>query len=181
MKLIVGLGNPGNKYEGTLHNVGFSAIERVAEKSSLYQWKDQFKSKLVSGNEAGEQFILLKPQTYMNLSGEAVQACKHYYKIELDEILVVFDDLDLPQGKLRYRSSGGHGGHNGVRSILQHCGGPTFHRLRIGIGRPAHGKVSDYVLSKPSLDGSILVGEAIDYSTQYIHDFIRGTRIQISS
>lgn len=180
MKLIVGLGNPGDKYQNTLHNAGFLAIDQLAEKLSVFNWTSKFKGLITQGTFNGERFILLKPQTYMNVSGESVQACMQFYKIELENVIVVSDDLDRGMGLLRYRTSGGHGGHNGIRDIIQRCGGNTFHRLRIGIGRPT-GKmqVSDYVLSRPAGDVQHLFDDAISDTVGYLANFIEGAPVQI--
>lgn len=181
MRLVVGLGNPGDKYKDTLHNVGFSAIDAVGELAQMGAWQAKHKGVLSKGSYKGHAFLLLKPQTYMNISGESVQACRHFYKIELDDILVISDDIDRPIGSLRYRKSGGHGGHNGLRSIIQSFGSDQFHRIKIGIGRPGHSKmsVSDYVLSRPEVDTELKINQAIKESSQYILDFIEGKPVQI--
>ncbi len=182
MKLIVGLGNPGSKYKDTLHNVGFAAIDRLADELSLVQCVKKFKAEMIRGSCDGFPFILLKPLTYMNVSGEAVLACKQFFKLELENILVVSDDIDRSVGSLRYRVSGGHGGHNGLRSIIQLCGGNDFHRIKIGIGRPESGQeIASYVLSKPAAGTEILVDDAINMTSGYLLDFIKGNPIQIEA
>lgn len=180
MKLIVGLGNPGDKYQDTLHNAGFLAIDQLAKKLSVFDWFSKFKGLVAQGAINGSRFVLLKPQTYMNVSGESVQACRQFFKLELEDIIVISDDLDREMGLLRYRVSGGHGGHNGLRDIMQRCGGSNFNRLRIGIGRPT-GKfqVSDYVLSKPDRDSQPLFENAISDAVGYLVNFIKGLPIQI--
>ncbi|MGK0289748.1 MAG: PTH1 family peptidyl-tRNA hydrolase [bacterium] len=179
MKLIVGLGNPGNDYEGTLHNVGFSALDELAGTLNVSHWGKQFKGLMAQGLYQGHKFILLKPQTYMNLSGESVQACAKFYKIDVQDIIVASDDLDLPPGKLRYRETGGHGGHNGLRNIIQHFGN-QFARLRIGIGRPAKGgDVSNYVLGKPSKGNQNDIATSIEDTVNYLLQFIQDEAIQI--
>lgn len=180
MRLIVGLGNPGQKYEKTLHNAGFSAIDCLAESISAPSWSKRFKGLVCQGNYEGSSYVLLKPQTFMNLSGEAVLACKQFFKLEPEEILVLSDDLDLPVGTLRYRAKGGHGGHNGLRNIIQLCGGNEFHRIKIGIGRPrGMGNVVSHVLNKPSLETRLEVDESIERSVSYQIDFLKGRQIQI--
>jgi len=180
MKLIVGLGNPGEKYHDTLHNVGFSALDSLANKLSLMNWTIRFKGLIHRGNFEGQQFILLKPQTFMNVSGESVLVCKQFFKIDLSDILVLSDDIDRPAGLLRYRFSGGHGGHNGLRNIIQLSGDNQFHRLKIGIGRPeTKQSVAKYVLSKPSADIQQSMDEAIENSVTYQLDFLRGLPIQV--
>lgn len=180
MKLIVGLGNPGGKYQETLHNVGFNAVDGLALQISSGSWVDKFKGKLMQGRIGQNAFLLLKPQTFMNLSGDSVSACKQFYKVELEDILVVYDDVDRPAGSLRYRTAGGHGGHNGMRDIIQKCGGNQFHRIKIGIGRPlGNKKVADYVLGKPPLEVRIAVDEAVTKTGRYLTDFINGQTIAI--
>ncbi|MCP4753466.1 MAG: aminoacyl-tRNA hydrolase [Proteobacteria bacterium] len=182
MKLIVGLGNPGEKYRHTLHNVGFAAVDALADEVATGQWTSRFKGLVSQGRYQGFPYILLKPQTYMNVSGESVVACKQFYKLELEDILVISDDIDRIAGLLRYRSSGGHGGHNGLRSIIQLCGANRFHRLKIGIGRPdSSNGVSNYVLSKPSSEIRQPIDEAVRQTVEYQLDFIRDIPIQIQS
>jgi len=142
-QLIIGLGNPGSKYAFTRHNVGFMAVDRLAEKWGI-AWQE--KSKLQGWIAQDNEVILLKPHTYMNHSGQAVQAVCHWFKIMPRYVLVIYDDLDLPFGKLRLRKQGSAGGHNGMKSIIQHLGTQEFPRLRIGIGRPVEGESAHYVL-----------------------------------
>lgn len=134
--LIVGLGNPGRKYKKNRHNVGFQVIDHLAKRHNLTFKKRQSKAFVTSGQIAGKSVILVKPQTYMNKSGEAVNRLRKFYKVDRERILVVYDDLDLPVGTLRMRPRGGAGGQKGMKSIIQHTGGEDFPRLRIGIGRP---------------------------------------------
>ncbi|MDH5561136.1 MAG: aminoacyl-tRNA hydrolase [Deltaproteobacteria bacterium] len=179
MKLLVGLGNPGKSYQDTLHNTGSKALERLAERFDSC-WVNRFKGFTFQGQLKGRSFILLRPQTYMNLSGESVLACRQFFKIELEDILVLTDDIDLSAGKLRYRRNGGHGGHNGIRSIIQLNGGNDFHRLKYGIGRPNGKKdVADHVLSQPESGIAVLIEEAIESSIPYQLDFIQDIPIQI--
>ncbi len=180
MKLIVGLGNPGDKYKDTFHNVGFSALDKLAAELGENQWSNRFKGQMIRGNYGKFPYILLKPMTYMNISGESVVACMQYYKVSLENTLVISDDIDRPVGLLRYRASGGHGGHNGLRSIIQLCGQNTFHRLKVGIGRPDFKQeVSSYVLSKPRLEANQLIESALNQATGYLLDYIQGITIQI--
>lgn len=136
MRVVAGLGNPGRKYEASRHNLGFRVAERVAERLGLGGWKEQFEALLVRGDVGGAPVVVMKPQTYMNNSGEAVGALLRFYKVPQQDCLVVVDDLDLPLGKIRLRESGSDGGHRGLRSVIAHTGGPGIKRLRIGIGRP---------------------------------------------
>ena len=136
MKMIVGLGNPGSRYERNRHNVGFQIVDELAAAHDLAFDKRQHKAKIASGWIGEQRVLLVKPQTFMNLSGEAVQPLAAYYKIAPADLIVVFDDLDLPTGKLRLRPFGGAGGHNGMKSIIQRLGTNQFPRLRVGIDRP---------------------------------------------
>ncbi|SFB31693.1 peptidyl-tRNA hydrolase [Lentibacillus halodurans] len=147
MKCVVGLGNPGRKYSKTRHNIGFMVIDELAGRHRWKLKKDKFKGRSTVETSDGEKVILLKPQTFMNLSGESVRPVMDFYQIAPENVLVIYDDLDLPAGKIRLRQKGGHGGHNGIRSIIDHLGTKEFKRLRIGIGRPAAAiPVVDYVL-----------------------------------
>jgi PTH1 family peptidyl-tRNA hydrolase len=134
--LIVGLGNPGSEYSDNRHNVGFMAADRWARAHALLFSKIQQRAIVAIGRSGERRVIIAKPQTYMNDSGRAVGALLRFYKIPVERLLVIFDDLDLPFGVIRLRADGGAGGHNGMRSIIQHLGGNQFARLRIGIGRP---------------------------------------------
>lgn len=180
MKLIVGLGNPGSQYQDTLHNVGFMALDALAAKLSADRWLSRFKGLTSRGSFQGCAYTLLKPQTYMNVSGESVVACQQFFKLPITDVLVISDDIDRPAGSLRYRSSGGHGGHNGLRSIIQLFGTNGFHRIKIGIGRPnGRQKVADYVLSKPTADVVDVIDQAIQQTVDYQLDFIQDRTIQI--
>lgn len=149
MKCIVGLGNPGRKYRKTRHNIGFMVIDELLSRHNWKLNKSKFNGDYLIEQLHGEKVILLKPQTFMNLSGEAVRPLAEYFNIDVQDILVIYDDLDLPVGKIRLRQKGGHGGHNGIRSCLDHLGQKNFKRLRLGIGRPMTAvPVVDYVLGK---------------------------------
>jgi len=180
MKLIVGLGNPGNQYQDTLHNAGFMALDHLAEMQGIGPWQEKFKGLNLKANLEGRPFLLLKPQTFMNLSGQSVVACLQFFKVEPEEILVVSDDMDLPLGNLRYRQKGGHGGHNGLRNIIELLGSQNFSRLKIGIGRP-HGnkQVTGHVLGKPKQDQIQLLEEAVQKAASHIKDFILGNPLHI--
>jgi PTH1 family peptidyl-tRNA hydrolase len=148
LRLIVGLGNPGLKYEKTRHNAGFVFLEELASRYGC-QWalETRFQGLLSQFKFQGNKVILLKPQTFMNLSGVSVSSVMNYYKLSADELLVVHDELDLPEGVLRFKKNGGHAGHNGLRDIMSHIATRDFCRLRVGIGRPAIGmEVAGYVL-----------------------------------
>jgi len=149
MKCMIGLGNPGRKYRKTRHNVGFMVIDELLDRHNWKLDQTKFKGIYASEHYQGEKVILLQPQTFMNLSGESIKELVDFYQIDIDDILVIYDDLDLPTGKIRLRQKGGHGGHNGVRSTIDHLGTKSFNRLRIGIGRPdGRMPVIDYVLGK---------------------------------
>jgi peptidyl-tRNA hydrolase, PTH1 family len=146
VKLIVGLGNPGSRYQWTRHNAGFMVLDRLSHLAGISVAKKGFSALSGEGFWHGHRLILLKPQTFMNLSGRSVAEVARFHKIPCEEIVVVHDDLDIPFGNVRLKKGGGHGGHNGLRSILSDYGTGDFIRLRIGIGRPVRGDVVDYVL-----------------------------------
>lgn len=146
MKLFVGLGNPGSKYARTRHNIGFMAVDRIAEDHGFTPWRSKFQGEMSEGRLGREKVILLKPQTFMNLSGQSVGEAMRFHKLTAEDVVVFHDELDLAPGKCRLKSGGGHAGHNGLRSIHQHIG-ETYDRVRLGIGHPGHkDRVSGYVL-----------------------------------
>jgi len=146
VKLFVGLGNPGAKYAQNRHNIGFMALDRIAQAHGFAPWRDKFQGQVSEGRLGREKIILLKPQTFMNLSGQSVGAAMRFYKIPTQDITVFHDELDLAPGKCRVKIGGGHAGHNGLRSIHQHIG-PQYQRVRLGIGHPGHkDRVASYVL-----------------------------------
>lgn len=146
MRLFVGLGNPGAKYAGNRHNIGFMALERMAEDHGFGPWRSKFQGEVSEGKFGSEKVILLKPMTFMNKSGQSVGEAMRFYKLESTDITVFHDELDLAPGKCRVKAGGGHAGHNGLRSIHQHIG-PHYDRVRLGIGHPGHkDAVAGYVL-----------------------------------
>ncbi len=146
MKLFVGLGNPGSKYAGNRHNIGFMALDQIASDHNFAPWRAKFQGKLSEGRLGREKVILLKPETFMNLSGQSVGEAMRFFKLEPSDITVFHDELDLAPGKCRVKTGGGHAGHNGLRSMHQHIG-PDYLRVRLGIGHPGHkDRVSAYVL-----------------------------------
>ena len=148
MFLIVGLGNPGAKYEHTRHNVGFDVVEVISQKLNLPVNKGKCQALVGEGTYEGQRVVLCRPQTYMNLSGLSVQALMHWYKVPPENLLLIYDDVDLPPGKLRVRPSGGPGTHNGMRSIVGEIGSEAFPRIRVGIGdRPEGWELADWVTS----------------------------------
>jgi PTH1 family peptidyl-tRNA hydrolase len=148
MKLIVGLGNPGSRYHGTRHNVGFAVVDLLAEGPHAGRFQTRFQAEVAELNEDGQKLLLVKPQTFMNLSGRSVRQLVDFYQLPLDELLVVCDDINLPLGKLRVRARGTHGGHNGLRDIQQHLGTTEYARLRLGVGAPPQEDAVDHVLSR---------------------------------
>lgn len=171
MKLIVGLGNPGKKYEGTRHNIGFIVLDEWAYQHRESFNKTGFKGEYFETFVNGEKIIFLKPTTFMNNSGEAVRAVADYYSIPVEDILVVYDDLDMDPGRIRLRQKGSAGGHNGVKSLIAHLGTDKIRRIKLGIGHPGKsGTVVHHVLSKfPKEDHTQMLAatrsavEAIDY------------------
>jgi len=160
MKVIVGLGNPGPRYKDTRHNVGFEALEELARRHPVQREESRFDAIIAHFQINQEKVCLLKPLTYMNLSGRAVRAFVSYYKIDLQDLIVIYDDMDLPVGSLRIRSKGGTGGHRGMNSLVENLGTQDFARIRIGIGRPP-GEAVDWVLGRFSPEEKPLIQKAI--------------------
>lgn len=172
MKLIVGLGNPGKEYEKTRHNVGFMVMDRLADILNVSISISKFKGEYVKLKYKGEDVILLKPMTYMNNSGESVIQVMNYFKIDVEDILVVYDDMDMPVGKLRLRESGSAGGHNGVKSIIAHVGTQKFKRIRVGIDKHPRIKVIDYVLGHFQKNEQVLIDEGIENAVKAIELYL---------
>ncbi|HEY3369041.1 MAG TPA: aminoacyl-tRNA hydrolase [Symbiobacteriaceae bacterium] len=171
MKLIVGLGNPGAKYANTRHNVGWMALDAFAKKRGVTTDKNGFHGVYgeIRGATPDERVILLKPLTYMNLSGQAVAAAARFFKVAQADLLVIYDDLDLAPGKLRMREKGSAGGHNGMKSIIQDLGTQEFPRLRLGIGRPAPGwEVVDWVLTSFKGDDEAAIAGALPKAVEAV-------------
>lgn len=146
MKLFVGLGNPGAKYAHNRHNIGFMAVDRIAEDHGFSPWKSKFQGRLSEGRLGSEKIVLLKPETFMNLSGQSVGEAMRFFKLTPEDIVVFHDEIDLAPAKIRVKQGGGHAGHNGLRSIHQHIG-PDYGRVRLGVGHPGHkDAVPRYVL-----------------------------------
>jgi PTH1 family peptidyl-tRNA hydrolase len=161
MWLLVGLGNPGPKYAQNRHNIGFMVIDEIASRSRADGWRGKFGGELCSGDVAGAKAVLLKPQEYMNVSGQAVQRTAAFYQVEPKQVIVVHDEIDLPLGTLRVKVGGGHGGHNGLRSIIQELSTQEFVRARVGVGRPG-----------PAGRGSNVAGFVLD-------DFAKSERTEV--
>lgn len=162
MYIIAGLGNPEPKYNKTRHNIGFRVLDALADKHNIDVSEQKHKGLLGKGIIAGEKVILIKPQTYMNLSGECIRAAADYYKAEPETIIVLFDDISLDVGRLRVRKKGSAGGHNGIKSIIAHLGTEGFPRLKFGVGdKPPRMDLADYVLGRFSPDDEALVEDGI--------------------
>ena len=168
MKMIVGLGNPGKQYERTRHNSGFMAVDKVAEKLNLNIDKKEFAALTAKNN----QVILVKPKTYMNNSGEAVSQIMKYYHIDINDLLIIYDDLDLKYGQLRLRLKGSSGGHNGIKSIINYIHSENFKRIRIGIEKNPLIETADYVLGKVEKDKQQLFDDSIEKASQAAIEFI---------
>ena len=147
-KLIVGLGNPGSKYQWTRHNAGFMVLDRLADIAGISVARKKFSGFYGEGDWQGDHLLLLKPLTFMNLSGRSVVEALRFHKLHLKDVLVIHDDLDIPFGKVKFKEGGGHAGHNGLRSLVAELGSGDFTRVRVGIGRPSRGDVVDYVLNR---------------------------------
>ncbi len=175
VQLVVGLGNPGPRYAQTRHNVGFWFADRLAsEHGAQFQRAGRFHGELAQ-IQSETRFWLLKPDTYMNRSGQSLAAMARYYRYGPEQILVAHDDLDLPPGTVRLKRGGGHGGHNGLRDIMAQYGARDFLRLRIGIGHPGSSdQVTDYVLSRASRQDETLIDEAIDEAVKIFPHILEG-------
>ncbi len=162
--LIAGLGNPGSRYDQTRHNAGFWFLDALAKREGLtFRNEAKFHGSYCKATIHGCQQLLVMPGTFMNRSGQSVGALAKFYKLPPEQIIVVHDELDLPAGSMKFKTGGGHGGHNGLRDIHAHLGSPNYHRLRIGIGHPGDAKaVADYVLKAPSISDRQLIDGAID-------------------
>lgn len=173
MKLIVGLGNPGKKYEHTRHNMGFDAIDLLADQARIDVDKEIFHGLLGRGSIHEEDVMLFKPTTYMNLSGTAVKEVVDYFKIPLEDIIVIFDDMALEVGHIRLRKEGSSGGHKGMANIIDLLHSQNIKRIRIGIGEPGEWDTVDYVLSKPLKDERPLVEEAINNAVEAVKEALK--------
>lgn len=167
MFLIVGLGNPGKEYDGTRHNIGFAAVDYIADKYNIELNRIKFKGVFGEGFINGKKVILLKPTTYMNLSGESIREVINFYKISNEEVIVIYDDISLEVGRLRIREKGSHGGHNGIKSIIANLGTDVFPRVKIGVGAPK-GNLVSHVLGKFSEDEIEILRETIKASSDAV-------------
>ncbi len=171
--LIVGLGNPGRRYATTRHNAGFWVVGELARRHDLSKFTEERKALTADGIIGGKRVLLAMPQTYMNLSGESVRALVDFYKIDLDKLIVIYDDMDLPVGTLRLRRGGGHGGQNGMRNIILHLGSKDFARVRYGIGKPpGRMKPRDYVLQGFSGDEAIVAQQVVERAADAVESWL---------
>ncbi|MCD7839626.1 MAG: aminoacyl-tRNA hydrolase [Erysipelotrichaceae bacterium] len=172
MKLIVGLGNPGKEYINTRHNVGFMVMDALSQEFSVDINIKKFKGEYIKFKYKGEDIIFLKPLTYMNNSGESIIQCMHFFKIDIDDLLVIYDDLDMPTGKLRLRETGGSGGHNGIKSIIAQTGTQNFKRIRIGIEKDKRINTIDYVLGKFTPLQQPLINEGVNKAVEAVKTYL---------
>ncbi|MEG0361581.1 MAG: aminoacyl-tRNA hydrolase [Longicatena sp.] len=162
MKIIVGLGNPGKEYENTRHNSGFKVMEAIANECNVTITQNKFKALIAQTRIGNEAVLLMKPQTYMNLSGEALIQAINFYHVDIKDILVIYDDLDLPIGKVRLREKGSAGGQNGMKNIISHLHTQEFNRIRVGIDKDARVPIVDWVLGKIRKEDSEAYEKAIE-------------------
>ncbi|HED18929.1 MAG TPA: aminoacyl-tRNA hydrolase [Gammaproteobacteria bacterium] len=176
IQLIVGLGNPGAEYEPTRHNAGFWFVDELAQRcQQQLRFEQRFQSEIARCLIDGSEYRLQKPMTFMNRSGQAVRSLLQFFKIPLEQVLIVHDELDLEPGIVRLKKGGGHGGHNGLRDLISHLGSKDFYRLRIGIGHPGHrDQVVDYVLKKPSKQDRLQIEEALVDALNVMPDVVQG-------
>jgi PTH1 family peptidyl-tRNA hydrolase len=172
MFLIVGLGNPGREYEDTRHNIGFKVIDNISKEYNIKINRQKFKGVYGEGFINNKKVILLKPTTYMNLSGESVREVVDFYNLENSEMLIIYDDISLEVGKLRIREKGSAGGHNGIKSIIAHLGSDVFPRIKVGVGQPSVDLVK-HVLGKFTKDEMTILSESIEASTRATEEIIK--------
>jgi PTH1 family peptidyl-tRNA hydrolase len=174
MKIVVGLGNPGKRYDGTRHNVGFAVVDALATATGVGRFQERFDAQMTEWFADGTKVLLLKPETFMNLSGRAVRQAVDFYQAETGDVLVVCDDINLPLGKLRFRARGTHGGHNGLRDIQNHLGTTEYSRLRIGVGAPeGEGEAIDHVLGRFRPGEKPVIADALSQAVQGVDLWVR--------
>lgn len=174
MKLIVGLGNPGKQYKDTRHNVGFMFVDNIVNKLGLkFSLDKALKCEILQTNINGEKVIFIKPMTFMNLSGDSVYLVANYYKIAIEDILVIYDDLDLETGKIRIRPNGSSGGHKGIQSIINNLGTKDIKRVRIGIDKVSSDKTIDYVIGNFSKQDREIIDISIEKAIDILNDFLK--------
>jgi PTH1 family peptidyl-tRNA hydrolase len=167
MKAVVGLGNPGSRYHGTRHNVGYAVVDAMAAGPGVGRFQSRFQAQMAEAMEGAEKVLLVKPETFMNLSGQSVRQISDFYQLPTENLLVVCDDFNLPLGKLRARARGTHGGHNGLRDIQNHLGTTQYARLRIGVGSPRDEAI-DYVLSRFAASERPVIDDAVNRAMQAV-------------
>jgi len=168
MRVVVGLGNPGRQYHGTRHNVGFAVIDGLASSPSAGRFQSRFAAQVAELQEGEQKVLLVKPETFMNLSGRSVRQVMDFYQLETADLLVVCDDVNLPLGRLRVRAKGTHGGHNGLRDIQNHLGTTEYARLRLGVGAPPEDEAVDHVLGRFRPSERDVIDEAIRTAAQAV-------------
>lgn len=174
MKLIVGLGNPENEYANTRHNMGFNVINKIAEEYNIDVTKTKFRGICGSGNINGEKIVLLKPQTYMNLSGESINQYMAFYKIEPEDLIIIYDDIDTQPGKIRVRKQGSAGTHNGMKSVVSCIGSENFTRVRVGIGMPEYkGDLMNYVIGNIREEDKENLNKGIELAQKAVIEIIK--------
>ena len=174
MKLVVGLGNPGKRYDGTRHNVGFMVMDVLVSAPGIGAFQSRFDADVTEWQEDGEKILLMKPETFMNLSGRAVRQAVDFYQLETPDLLVICDDMALPLGKLRFRARGSHGGHNGLRDIQSHLGTSEYSRLRIGVDVPEGEKEAvDHVLGKFKPSEKPVIADAVNLAAQAVAMWVK--------
>ncbi len=180
MKLVAGLGNPGQAYQFNYHNLGFITLDLLASHLNCnFKFEEKFNSSTTSGKLEQSPFLLVKPQTFMNLSGQAISKALNYYKLSISDLIVVHDDIDLNVGDLRYRQSGSHGGNNGLRSIIEQLGTTEFSRLKIGVGRHQFKDAASHVLSNISDQDQPQISAAVKEAAKQLQNFITDKPIKI--
>lgn len=179
MRVIAGLGNPGSKYAGNRHNIGFMAVDAIHRRHGFSGWSKKFKAEIAEGEIGGERVLLMKPQTFMNLSGEAVGEAIRFYKLTPADVIVLYDELDLAPGKVRIKMGGGHGGHNGIKSLDAHCG-KDYRRVRLGIGHPgSKEQVHNHVLGDFAKSDRTWLEPLLDTLADHADMLLRGEESQI--
>jgi PTH1 family peptidyl-tRNA hydrolase len=173
MKIVVGLGNPGRKYDGTRHNVGFAVLDALAAGPGVSGFQSRFDADVAEWREGDDKVLLVKPATFMNLSGRAVRQAVEFYQLDPANLMVVCDDINLPLGKLRFRARGTHGGHNGLRDIQNHLGTTDYPRLRIGVDAPAEDGAVDHVLGRFRPSEKPVIAEAVATAVQGVVLWVR--------
>ncbi|NTF08085.1 aminoacyl-tRNA hydrolase [Agrobacterium rubi] len=179
MIIIVGLGNPGSQYSGNRHNIGFMAVDALQRLASFSPWSKKFKAEISEGEIGGEKVLLMKPLTFMNLSGESVGEAMRFYKVKISDIIAIHDELDLVAGRARIKVGGGHGGHNGLKSIDAHCG-KDYRRLRLGIGHPGDKeRVNGHVLGDFAKSDKVWLEPLIDAIADNVEMLVKGEDSQL--